>query len=295
MEQNKVSFFRNIKSVEVINNLPLLQLCTTNDFEDTIKLLRQFEKGSQQYTEIKENLLCFTPSISCTQRGAEYMTSHSGYVCLDFDNVDDPEQLKNELKKLAFVSFCALSCSGQGVYAMVRIDKPNLHVQHYEALILYFNKLGMNPDTSCKNIARLRIVSYDPNYYYNERATVWSDVVLPQPKINNPLPCKYHNTNINESAIYTIRDYVVASGIDITSGRNYWLGIGAFIAQTLGHSTGKSVFRDISQYHPRFNDKDFDKAYASACEFSSTNIGVLLNACKRAGLPDLTRLLSAKT
>ena len=290
--ENKVSIFKNVQSIKPIKDENLFTLCTSPEHKEIITLLRSLEKGSEDYINIKKSLTCFTPSITCTQRGANYMTSHSGYVCLDFDNVEDTTIFKEKLKQFTFIAFCAVSCSGNGVYAMVKIDKPNLHTQHYESLIDFFKRLEYPIDTSCKDLARTRIMSYDSNYYYNENATVWSDTKIPQPYISKSTRTQCNGADINIQAIYTIRDYVVANGIDITSGRNYWLALGSYIASILGSNEGKSVFRDISQFHPKFNETECNKTFDSVVSNSKDySISVLLNACTHSGVPNLKDLI----
>lgn len=290
MKNTLVSVFENVYATKPTESKTLYSICTSSEYEEIVSLLRSMQKGSEDYNTLKKTLPCFTPSMECTQRGAEYMTAHSGYVCIDWDNIDNPTEFKQTLKDFKFIAFAAESCSGKGVYAMVKVEKPNLHSQHYEALLEFFDRLGYPADTHCKDIARLRIVSYDPTSYYNADATVWCKVKLPQ-QYTNTTQVNTDGSDINERAIYTVRNYVVANSIDITSGRGNWLALGNYIYSIMG-ITGKSIFRDISQFHPKYNetecDKQFDKFGNSRY---NTCIGVLLNACKRAGVPNLKELL----
>lgn len=91
--------------------------------------------------------------------------------------------------------------------------------------------------------------------------------------------------------IYLVHDYVVQNGIDITIGRNKWLTIGSFIGQILGAS-GKVIFRDISQYHPKFNENECDKTFDSVSTYERTiGLGAFLNICKENHIPDIKELL----
>lgn len=294
MKNTKVSVFENIYSTIPADKKFLFDLCTTKEHIEIIKLLRSMERGSEDYLSVKKSLPCFTPSIICTKRGTDHIVSHSGYVCLDWDNIDDPMKLKINLTKFSFIAFCGLSCSGRGLYAMIRIEQPNMHRQHYEALLEFFDRLGIPADPACKDLARTRIISYDPQYYYNEKANVWRDIKLPQPYTPQQQMARYDSSTIDERAIYTVRDYIIANSIDITSGRTYWLSLGTYIAQTLGSNAGKSVFKELSQFHPKFNEAECDKVFDSLARGSmNANIGILLNACKRAGVPNLTELLTS--
>lgn len=289
MQLAHISAFDNVHTTIPSDLTTLYNICTSTEYKEVIEILRTLPKGSEEYDRFKRSLPCFTPSMECRQRGKEFMVAHSGFVCIDWDNISDPEEFKRYLQNFNFISFAAQSCSGQGVYAMVGIDKPNLHTQHYEAILEFFEKLGYPADVKCKDVARLRFVSYDPAPYYNDNATVWHGVKLPPQPLFAPI--EYSATDTIERAIYAVRNYVTAFGIDITTGRSNWLALGNLIYATLG-SAGKSIFRDISQFHPKFNAKECDYTYD---KFGSrpfdANLGLLAKACTRSGVPDLKDLL----
>ncbi len=284
-----ISTFDNVHTTKPTDLKTLYSICTSTANKDVVEILRTLPKGSEEYDKFKRSLPCFTPSMECTQRGREYMTKHSGFVCIDWDNIADPEAFKRYLQNFSFISFAAQSCSGKGVYAMVAIDKPTLHTQHYEALLEFFEKLGYPADVKCKDVARLRFVSYDPSPYYNDDATVWRGVKLPPQPLFAPI--QHSATDTIERTIYAVRNYVTAYGIDITVGRSIWLAIGNMIHATLG-ITGKSIFRDISQFHPKYNATECDKIYDNfGAKPFRPDIGLLANACRRSGVPDLKDLL----
>lgn len=268
----------------------LLEICMTDKYKQVIELLRSFPKGSKEFDEIKEELPCFTPSAICNIRERNGIIHHTNILSLDFDNINDVEALKTLLEGLNFIMFVSLSCSGTGLFALIKIEKPNLHKQYFDYLVDYFAKLGIEIDKSGSDITRLRFVSFDNNFYLNEDSDVWDTMLLPKTPTYHQ--CKYRDdANINTKIIYLVHDYVVQRGIDITIGRNKWLTIGSFIGQTLGAS-GKVIFRDISQFHPKFNENECDKTFDSVSTYEQAiGLGAFLNICKDNHIPDIKELL----
>ena len=95
------------------------------------------------------------------------MIKHSGFICLDIDpqhnpGIDCGSPLRDTLAGMDEVFFAALSASGKGSFALVRIADPFQHRGHFEALSRDFLKIGLNVDQNCKDVSRLRGMSYDP-------------------------------------------------------------------------------------------------------------------------------------
>lgn len=185
--------------------------------------------------------------------------------------------------------YSALSCSGTGLFALVKIAKPNLHKQYFDALVDYFSKLNIEIDKSGSDMTRLRFVSYDENYYLNAHSVVW-DTILASKASTYRQSSFSGDADIPIKAIYAVCDYVVANGIDITIGRSKWLTIGSFIGQNLG-AAGKEIFREISQFHPKYNENECNRTYDSASLYNrAIGLGAFLNICKEKHLPDMKEL-----
>lgn len=293
MQHTSVSYFSRKERVVPDCSVNLLSICTTNQYKDQIELLRSYPKGSAEYLDVKNALPCFTPSITCSVRRQDGVLTHTHKIALDFDNVTSPDCLKQKLSQLEFIEFAALSCSGAGVFAIVPIKEAGKHRQYFDALVRYFAQENIVVDKSGSDITRCRFVSYDANYYYNANASQWDNVLSTTQLFPQPSP-KILSNSINkaETLIYAIHDYVVSTHIDITQGRTNWLVIASFIAQTLGEA-GRSIFHDISQYHPDYDSIECDRCYVSAsCYTVSIGIGAIANILRHYPIPSLKVLLS---
>jgi hypothetical protein len=123
--------------------------------------------------ELKRFKLDFvTVSGQFTKRNGTNLIKHSGLLCLDFDEVDHPNELKAKLErdtklcpKLIFIS-----PSGNGIKCIVEIDVGKYsHEEYFLALERYFAKEYMiQLDSSGKDVSRACFVSFDPQLYFRE-------------------------------------------------------------------------------------------------------------------------------
>ena len=140
----------------------------------------------------------------------ENVTDKNGVICIDIDGKDNPaitdwQAFKLELARSRFIAYVGLSISGLGVFALIPLADPERHKQHYAAIEQDFKRatftfmqagdsepttlVGVNLDPSCKDIARKRFVSYDPQPYINTAAQVYCKTYEPpksQPRYTRP-------------------------------------------------------------------------------------------------------------
>jgi hypothetical protein len=118
---------------------------------------------------LKRNLpsVCFSGKFQERTDGG--LLEHSGYMVLDFDEVDDVSEKKAELSKLEYVYAAWVSPRNNGVKALVRIADGSKHREHFESI----KELHPDVDNSGINVSRVCFESYDPEIYINEKAVVF--------------------------------------------------------------------------------------------------------------------------
>ncbi len=123
----------------------------------------------EQANSLKSNLpsICFSGKFK--ERKDSEIIEHSGFICLDFDNIE-PETRKDELKDNEYVYACWISPSGNGVKALVKIADPAKHRDHFESLRELFPEI----DKSGVNESRVCYESYDPDIYINPKSKVYN-------------------------------------------------------------------------------------------------------------------------
>lgn len=132
-----------------------------------IRKIKDKEKRNIEKSKLQS--ICFSGEFS--RRAAKNIIKHSGFACLDFDNVDDAQCLRDSLQDNEFIYSAFVSPSGDGVKAIVKIPSEiENHKKYYEALCETFDSYL---DTKTKDISRICYESYDPNLFINKDSKVW--------------------------------------------------------------------------------------------------------------------------
>lgn len=143
-----------------------LERIATGKSKDKVEELRSLEDSERG--RVKKNLPIVMFSGTFTGRKDELLKDHSGYIVLDFDNLDNVEQAKQSIGSDKYVYSCWVSPSGNGLKALVRVTNPERHRDHFRSLTSYFEKqYGIEVDPSGINESRACFESYDPDIIVN--------------------------------------------------------------------------------------------------------------------------------
>ena len=281
-----VSYFSDIyNSRTPIGSLPLTSILFSERVREKVEALRVLPYGSDAFNTAKRSMPCYTPSGVFDVRNSEGLIKHSGVLCIEWDKVEDVDALKDLLGGLPFIYYAGLSCSGRGVFALVKIAEPTKHRDYFKALSEYFGGIGHKLDESGKDVCRLRVASWDGSPVFNPDSEVW-DIV---PTITKPTYTPRMATVTDERLLLAGVDYITRHGVDITAGRNNWLSIGSCVKSIMG-TEGEDVFVALSRHHPKYREYDARKTYRTIAG-NGYGIGVFASACSRAGVPRLTDLV----
>ena len=177
---NKITIFRNIKETDTPFHRGILQILDrikNGASKELVKRIRtQKDKGKRQELKKKLPAICFSGEF--VKRNDESISSHSGYICLDFDGyVKQKEMLqdKENFTKDKYVFSVFISPSGKGLKVIVKIpkDKDN-HTNYFLSLQNYFDNEHF--DVTSKNVSRVCYESFDPLIYVNENSSVWERI-----------------------------------------------------------------------------------------------------------------------
>ena len=281
-----VSYFSDIyNSRTPIGSLPLTSVLFSERVRAKVEALRALPYGSAEFNQAKRQMPCYTPSGVFSVRNSEGLICHSGVLCVEWDKVEDVDALKDLLGGLPFVYYAGLSCSGRGVFALVKIAEPTKHREYFKALANYFGGIGYEVDRSGSDVCRLRVASYDAEPIFNANSEVWNEL----PRVVAPTYTPRMATATDERLLLAGVEYITRYGVDITAGRNNWLSIGSCVKSIMGVE-GEDVFVALSRYHPKFREGDARKTYRTIAG-NGYGIGVFASACSRAGVPRLTDLV----
>lgn len=286
----KINYFNNIKQttpeaettiLEFLNNVKI------GTWERLIKPINA-EKDKKKRQELKGKTLPYV-LISGTfeRRAAAGLIKHSGFICLDIDEVENLDAEWEKVINDPYTFGAFRSASGEGIAVLVKIN-PGKHKESFLSLEAYYlEKYLVNLDSSCKDVSRARFVSHDPNTFINTEAETFKDIKKTAKKKKQvQLP-----VIINGRAdLDNIIDQVKAGNIDLTRGSyEIWRDLGFAIASELGEN-GRDYFHTISSigegYDPQKCDKQYDNCVKS--EGSGIRISTLFYHAKEANLTLVT-------
>ncbi|MBR4094463.1 MAG: DUF3987 domain-containing protein [Bacteroidales bacterium] len=150
-------------------------LCMGEKYRDVIDSIRTIEdKKARNHAKVTK-LPAATISANLSTRDSkiplvEKMVNYNPLVVMDFDNVEDIDFARKIIQKFDFVYYCGLSVSGNGLFAIVLIDNIDYtgHLDYFTSLVALLEGKGLKVDSACKDVTRLRVLSYDDNAYFNE-------------------------------------------------------------------------------------------------------------------------------
>lgn len=163
---------RNTKPESTVSVLSILEEIRTDKYKSQIEEIRNFENPSKN--PLKDKLPVFTPTGIFNHRSMAGLENYNGLMCLDIDHIENPEQLKDQCKKLNYVYSAFVTPSGKGLKVLI---KTNATAENYREIELkvataFQHDTGAIRDNHCKDIARIQFVSYDPNIYINENSSL---------------------------------------------------------------------------------------------------------------------------
>lgn len=291
----EVSAFENATSV-VPKNVDLFQWLTTENNKSLVEKIRN-AVDSNLRSQLKKQLPCITPSGIFKKRAKNELKKHSGFICIDIDIKDNKElenfhDLKDLIKDLDCVAYCSLSVSGEGNFALIPLSNTEKHKEHFESLKVDFKTCGIEIDSSCSDVSRLRFASYDEKPYINLNAKPYNKII--PVKSSKSFVVKKINATMNPTGISgdveKLINEIESKEVDITENYKTWFAIGCSIAKKFGEN-GREYFHRISRYHQSYSIENTNTQY-SAClnnkDKNEYNIETLFWYAKKAGLLSCT-------
>ena len=202
-----VSIFKDVFKVDEAYYIPIeeaLDRIKRGVSKDKVLAIRQakLDNNSKLYKKLKLELpsVIFSGEaktvIEKTKQkdGAKYnslredasITTHSGFMVLDFDEIETSALLEARRSQLTADSFIfaywdspSSVLGGYGLKGLVRIP-PSItnHAKLYESFIERYPDL----DTTSRSLSRLCFESYDPDIYINKKSKVWTKIITPELK-----------------------------------------------------------------------------------------------------------------
>lgn len=165
------TIFKNIfsKDPHYIDVKDALQRIISGNSKRFVEEVRE-TIDKEKSNKLKTNLpsICFSGKFK-KDRTDNCLIEHSGFLVLDFDDVEDLRGKQVDIISHRFVYACWVSPSGKGLKALVKIADGKKHREHFQALQEVFGEI----DRSGINVSRVCYESYDPDLYINESPEIF--------------------------------------------------------------------------------------------------------------------------
>jgi predicted P-loop ATPase len=258
-----VSIFKHAKDPKSERNL------SVDSFFDGVKngqwqdQILDFRTGKIEKTALN----AVTASGVFKERKSNLLIKHSGMICIDIDAKDqicdfDIEQIKED----DFVYCVHRSCSGNGFAVYVKID-PERHLDAFLGLEEYFFvNYSIVVDKSCKDISRLRFVSYDPELHLNEKAKVFKKYLKKK---------EVERKNHKQIVIKSDFDEMVknASSMNLFDDYSDYIKLAFALASEFG-ANGEMYFHALCQSSSKYDEVKASKHYQKACSRDETGVSI---------------------
>ena len=169
---NPITIFSNIFSKEphyIEVDMALERIKTGSKSKERVLEIRT-QIDRERANTLKQNLpsVCFSGKFTGERKDATII-SHSGFICLDFDHIEDLQEAKDTLSASEYCYAVWVSPSGNGLKMLVKIADGAKHRLHFAALKKDFPEI----DKSGVNESRVAYESFDPEIFINPKAAVY--------------------------------------------------------------------------------------------------------------------------
>jgi hypothetical protein len=201
--------------------------------------------------------------------------------------------VRDILSKLDYVAYCGKSISGDGYFAIIPVERPDHHLQHFLAIEEEMKSYGIVIDKLCKDVSRMRYVSYDDDYYYNPNASTYyweKDEVKLQPAKEKKKKVKKKNTTTtstktNKEIIEEELEFIKSRNITIPDDYSTWFTTGMALNSAFGEE-GRTYFHEFSRLSDKYDETECDTQYdnivANYTEDSDIKLGSLIHIIEEA-------------
>lgn len=207
------------------------------------------------------NLPCCTISgLFEGERKANKVTAINPVICVDIDVLPDGmnlSRLKKKVFDLPYVFYVSLSARGEGIFALIYYNKEKDFLNIFKALQYDFRQMGIEIDKACKDICRLRFVSWDAEPLEKEEVEMYDGEYLEQfadPRFYKEVKEK-RDTQVYMDDYFTYKTikYLINECGYRADEYQDWLMDGFRLA-TFGQY-GHALFMHLSQHSDNFNER----------------------------------------
>jgi len=258
---NNTSFMDSIEgsNMRIVEIQEVLKEIKTERWKEQVEGIQyHISNGdTKEADNAKRKLSAFTISATFKEkRNKESVDSYSGLLHLDYDKLDNVQELKAKVINMPLTYSAFISPSGRGLKVLVKSNSDlSTHTFAFNALRDYYDGIvGISSDKSVKDVTRLCFVSYDSDLYLNEDAEVFKSQSYP------------NNETASQKNIALVWDYTSNKQDFIVGNRNNFTHSYACNANRQGYNINEALNYAYSYSDSTFDKEEIEKTVKSAYE-----------------------------
>jgi hypothetical protein len=237
----------------------------TGKWQDIVLQVRSTSDKSER-DKLKKSAPLVTVSGSFSDRKDDALKEHSGFIAIDIDNIENPEEAKTQLKADSYVYAAFTSISGHGLCLVMRIDGTR-HADAFNGIASYlYHTYQLIVDQSGKNVSRARFISYDPWIHINTKAILFKKY-LAKPKERKLAKVAVIKTDFD--AMISEMD---RKGLNLCEDYSEWIQIAYALVSEFGEG-GRDYFHTLSSHSSKYNSDDCNAQYTACLKNHSESKG----------------------
>ncbi len=185
---------RDSKNPHIVQPELIYGYIRTGRYKDKIESLRTLEDKKER-DKIKATLPSICWSGEFTKRANDAVKIHSGYVCIDFDHVENLKSFKARICKDQYTYMAFISPSGDGLKVVIKIPANiSTHADSCRAITDYYKVETLD---EFRDIARVCYISYDEDIFINPDSKIFSKLL--EEKKSNKQQVFYPTERLSDS------------------------------------------------------------------------------------------------
>ena len=262
-----ISHYNSIytKQADDVELTSFLEGVRTGKWQDIVLQVRATPDKAER-DKLKKSAPLVTVSGQFSDRKDDALKEHSGFIAIDIDNIDNPEEAKKLVQADSYIYSAFTSISGHGLCLIVKIDGTR-HADAFNGIASYlYQTYQLIVDQSGKNVSRARFISYDPWIHINTKAILFKKY-LAKPK---------ERKLAKVAVIKTDFDAMIAEmdrkGLNLCEDYSEWIQIAYALVSEFGEG-GRDYFHTLSSHSSKYNSDDCNAQYTACLKNHSESKG----------------------
>jgi len=263
----QISYYKNIKDDQDVDIqiTSFLEGIRSGRWQDIVLQCRA-APNKEIRDLLKKTAPLVTISGSFAARKDDALRTHSGFIAMDIDNVENIEETRKQLSADPYTYACFISISGNGLCVIMRIDGTR-HLDAFNAIASYlYNSYQLIIDQSCKNVARARFASYDPFLFENTKAPVFKKYLAKKKEV------KLHKVVVVKTDFDSMISQMDKKQVNLCEDYSDWISIAYALVSEFGEQ-GREHFHTLSSHSSKYNSDDCDRQYTACLKNHSESKG----------------------